>query len=206
MVIESLLLVFTLSLDAFVASIAYGTNKIQIPFTSITIINITCSLLLAISLFLGSIVKKFIPGGITLIISFLILMLLGIFYLFQSLIKNYITKISKSSKEVNLKVSNLIINIYIDETSADFDNSKNLNPREAIYLATALSLDSLAVGFGSSLGNINYIQVIILSFIYGILAIYLGLFIGKKLVEKSSLDISWLSGVILMILAIMKII
>ena len=41
--IESLLLVLAVSLDAFVASIAYGTNKIKIPFVSATIINIICS-------------------------------------------------------------------------------------------------------------------------------------------------------------------
>ena len=48
---ETLLLVFTLSLDAFVASIAYGTNEIEVPFVSIAIINVTCSSLLALSLF-----------------------------------------------------------------------------------------------------------------------------------------------------------
>lgn len=204
--IEALLLVFTLSLDAFVASIAYGTNKIKIPFVSIAIINITCSSLLALSLFLGSIVKRIIPGSVTLLISFLILMFLGIFYLFQSLIKSYIRKVSASNKEVQLKLSDLIINIYIDETSADFDDSKNLSPKESIYLAVALSLDSLAVGFGSSLGGIDYVQVIFLSLFFGFLAIWLGLLIGRKLVAKSNVNISWLSGIILIALAIMKII
>ncbi len=49
--IESLLLVLAVSLDAFVASIAYGTNKIKIPFASATIINIICSSVLGLSLF-----------------------------------------------------------------------------------------------------------------------------------------------------------
>ncbi len=204
--IETLLLVLTLSLDAFIASIAYGTNKIKIPFISIVIINITCSSILSFSLFLGSMVKKIIPGKLTLLISFLILMFLGMFYLFQSLIKSYITKISTSNKGIKLKMSDLIINIYVDEISADFDNSKNLSPKESIYLAIALSLDSLAVGFGSSLGGINYMQVLFLSLLFGFLAIWLGLLIGKKLVAKSNVNISWLSGIILMILAVMKII
>lgn len=204
--IETLLLVFTLSLDAFVASIAYGTNEIKVPFTSVAVINITCTSFLALSLFLGSIVKKIIPESITLLISFLILMLLGIFYLFQGLIKNHIAKTPTLNKGVKLKVSDLIINIYIDETSADFNKSKNLSPKEALYLAVALSLDSLAIGFSSSLAGINYAQVILLSLFYGILAIWLGLLIGRKLVEKSNINISWLSGIILMALAITKII
>lgn len=203
--VETLLLVFTLSLDAFVASIAYGTNEIKIPFVSIAIINITCSSFLAFSLFLGSIIKKLIPEGITLLISFLILMLLGIFYLFQSLIKSHIAKTSSPNKEVKLKISDLIISIYIDETNADFNNSKSLSPKESLYLAVALSLDSLAIGFGSSLAGTNYFQVIFFSLIYGITAIWSGLLIGRKLVEKSDFNVSWLSGIILMILAITKI-
>lgn len=203
---ESILLVLALSLDAFVASIAYGTNKIKIPFISVAIINIACSSILAFSIFLGSIVKKMVPENITSVFSFLILLVLGVFYLFQSLIKAYIAKPSNQNKEVQLKMSDLIINIYVDETSADFDNSKDLNPKEAIYLAIALSLDSLAVGFGSSLGNINYIQVILFSLFWGMMAIWLGLFIGKKFAENLNINISWLSGVLLMILAIKKLI
>lgn len=203
---EVLLLVFALSLDAFVASIAYGTNNIKIPLVSVAIINIACSSILTISLFLGLIIKGLIPGNATSIISFLILMLLGIFYLFQSLIKAYIIKVSNLNKEVRLKMADLIINIYVDETNADFDNSKNLSPKEALYLGIALSLDSLAVGFGSSLGDINYIQVIFLSLCFGMVAIWLGMFIGKKIVEKSNINISWLSGVILIILAVMKLV
>ncbi len=203
---ESILLVLALSLDAFVASIAYGTNKIKIPFISVAIINIACSSVLAFSLFLGSIVKKIIPVNITSVFSFLILLVLGVFYLFQSLIKAYIAKPSNQNKEVQLKMSDLIINIYVDEISADLDNSKDLNPKEAIYLAIALSLDSLAVGFGSSLGNINYIQVILVSLFWGMMAIWLGVFIGKKFAEKLNINISWLSGVLLMILAIKNLI
>ena len=190
----------------FMAGIAYGTNEIEIPFVSTAIINIICSSLLALSLFLGSVIKKLIPESITLLISFLTLLLLGIFYLFQSLIKNHIEKATTQNKKVKLKVSDLIINIYVDETSADFDNSKNLNPKEALYLAVALSLDSLAIGFSSSLTGINYMQVIFFSLFYGVIAIHLGLLIGRRLVEKSNFNISWLSGTILIILAIMKII
>ena len=49
--LESILLVISLCMDTFVASFGYGTNKIKIPFTSVTVINLVCSGLLAISLF-----------------------------------------------------------------------------------------------------------------------------------------------------------
>lgn len=60
--LETILLVLTLSLDAFVASIAYGANKIKIPRSSCLIINLVCSLFLGFSVFLGYGLKKFLPA------------------------------------------------------------------------------------------------------------------------------------------------
>ncbi|WP_315116443.1 sporulation membrane protein YtaF [uncultured Clostridium sp.] len=206
--LESILLVSALSLDAFVASIAYGTSKIKIPFSSVAIINIVCSCILGISLFFGSLVKKIVPGNITSIISFIILLLLGIYYLFESIVKTYLQKSSTSTRKLKLKFSDIqfIIDIYVDETKADSNNSKDLSAKEALYLAVALSLDSLAVGFGSSLGSINYIQVILLSLISGMVAVLSGLFLGKKFVEKSKINLSWLSGVLLIVLAVLRLV
>src|SRR5699024_10496285 len=127
---------------------------------------------------------------------------------FESIIKAYINKNLISGKKIKIKLFNLrlIVDIYVNEIKADFDNSKSLNPKEALYLAIALSLDSLAIGFGSSLGDINYIRLVILSLISGMLVIPLGLSIGEKFAEKSKFNISWLAGAILIGLAILKLI
>lgn len=203
---ETLLLILALSLDAFVASVAYGSKKIKIPFLSIIIINFVCTFFLIISILGGSTIKRILPEKVTLIISFVILMLLGIYYLFESIVKVYLKKKSDSKKKVKLKLFDIwfIIDIYVDETKADFNHSKKLNSKEAIYLATALSLDSLAVGFGSSLGNINYINAIILSLVIGMLSIWAGLLIGGEIAIKSKINLSWLAGIILIILASLK--
>ena len=197
-----------LSLDAFVASLAYGANKIKIPFTSIIIIDVVCAAFLGLSIFFGTFVKKLFPQNITIIISFVILILLGVYYLFESIIKSYLRKKTSLDKKVKFKLFNIwfIINIYIDETKADMDNSKNLSSKEALYLASALSLDSLAIGFGSSLGNINYIHVVLLSLIFDMVAIWSGLFVGKNLAKKSKINLSWLAGIILIILAFLKLV
>lgn len=204
--LENLLLVLALSLDAFVASIGYGTNRIKIPFSSILIISLLCSSSLGISLFLGSQFKKVLSGNLGPIISFIILILLGIYYLFEGILKSYLK--DKSSGKVKIKLFNiwLIIDIYIDGTKADLNLSKTLDPKEALYLAIALSLDSLAVGFASSLGNVNYLSVIGLSIVVGIISIWAGLGLGKKLVEKVDINLSWLSGILLIILAVLKLI
>lgn len=205
--IESLLIVSSVCIDAFVASMAYGANKIKIPALSAIVISLIGSLVLGISLFFGGFIKDFLPGSTPKILSFIILMFLGIYRLFESIFKTFIKKHSNSDKPLTFKLFDFdfVLQVYADETIADFDNSKILTIKEAIYLALALSMDSLAVGFGSSLGNINYIQVIILCFIVGFIAVSIGVFIGKKAAEKSNMNLSWLSGAILMILAIMRI-
>lgn len=205
---ENILLVLALSLDAFVASIAYGTNKIKMPFKSILIIDIICATFLSLSIFLGLQIRKILPGNIALISGSIILMLLGVYYLFESIFKSYLERKLKENEKVKIKLFDIwfVMDVYVDETKADFNLSKNLDSKEAIYLATALSLDSLAVGFGSSLGNINYLQVIGLSLLVGMLSIYSGLFIGKKIVERTKINLSWLSGIILIILGLLKLI
>lgn len=204
--LDSILLVVALSLDAFVASIAYGTNKIKIPFLSTIIINITCSFFLIFSLFLGRQVSKILPKEVTIIMSFTILMGMGIYYLFEGIIKTYLKKKSDEVKKVRIKLFQIwfIIDIYVDETKADLNLSKDLSSKEALFLATALSLDSIAVGFGSSLVNINYLLVVALSIVVGMFAVRVGLYIGNKLVNKTKINLSWFTGIILIILALLK--
>ncbi len=204
--IESLLLVSSVCIDAFVASIAYGTNKIKIPFYSSIIISVIGSIFLGISLFLGGFIKDFLPGNLPILLSFCILMIIGIYRFFEGLFKNYITKKNKLNKPLTFKIFdlNFVLQVYADETKADFDNSKVLTIKESLYLASALSFDSIAVGFGDSLGNNNYILTIILCFFIGIFCVSIGQLLGKKLLEKSNLNLSWLSGIILMILAVKK--
>lgn len=205
---ENILLVLVLSLDAFMASIAYGTNKIKMPFKSILIIDMVCAIFLALSIFFGIQIRKILHESIALILGATILILLGIYYLFESIFKSYLENKLKENEKVKIKLFDIwfVIDVYVDETKADFNLSKNLDSKEALYLATALSLDSLAVGFGSSLGNINYLQVIGLSLVIGMFSIWSGLFIGKKIVEKTKINLSWLSGIILIILGLLKLI
>ena len=204
--IESLLHVLSVCIDAFVASIAYGTNKIKIPFSSVIIISFVGSIILGISLFLGGFILEFLPGNLPIILSFSILMILGIYSLFEGLLKNYIQKKAESDKPLTFKIFdiNFVLQVYADETKADFDHSHNLTAKESFNLALALSFDSLAVGFGSSLVGGNYIVTIVLCFLIGIISIIAGVGIGKKLVQSSNLNLSWLSGLILMVLAITK--
>ncbi len=205
--IETLLLVLSVSIDSFLASISYGTSKIRIPFSSALIVDIISSTMLGSSLLVGSFLQDYISLNIAKIISFIILFLLGIYRLFESILKSYINNNSKELSPFKFKLFdfNFVLQVYADEIKADFDKSKILTSKESIYLAFALSLDSLAVGFGSSLLTINYIEVFIVSIIIGLIAILLGACVGRKFVESTNLNLSWLSGLMLVILAFLRV-
>ena len=75
-ILEAIILTSALSMDAFVASFAYGSNKIKIPMLSVQIINTICSTMLGISLIIGTLIKQYIPDWLTAIVCFIILFVL----------------------------------------------------------------------------------------------------------------------------------
>lgn len=205
-ILESILFVTALSTDAFIASVAYGSNKIKIPFLSVQVITLICTGVLGISLLIGMFLKPFLPGVLLKAISFSILFLLGIMRLLDNIIKAIISRNSELRKEIKFSLFdlNFILNIYADPREADVDQSKTLSPREALSLAIALSIDSLAAGVGAALGNINVLAVIIASLVLSTLAIKAGEFIGYKISDKAPFSLSWLSGVLLIGLAFLR--
>lgn len=204
--IDIFLLVIALSVDAFVASFAYGSDKIKIPVISVAIISSICSMVLIVSTLLGSFIKQFIPPHSTNIICFIILFILGTIKLFDSSIKSFIRKNANLKKELKFSAFNLsfILNIYADPQNADCDSSKILSPAEAAPLAFALSIDGLAVGIGAGLVTINFVEIVILSLLSNAIAVLLGSYMGYKIAESTDLNLSWISGTLLIILSFMK--
>lgn len=192
MFFEAALIASSLSLDALVASFAYGCNKIKIPISSTIIITFVCSAILGVSLLLGVLIRPFIPDNVTMWVSFGILFTLGIIKLFDSFMKKLIRKHSSIN----------ILKLYADPEEADADFSKEISPKEAVSLAVALSLDGLAVGFGAVLGSVNATSVFTISIVANFIAILLGCRVGNKIAKCTAIDLSWLSGVILIFLAV----
>ncbi len=206
MIFEAMALAWALSLDAFVASFAYGSKKIKIPFRSVQTINLICTGITAVALVSGGFIKRFIPGEWTLLISFGALLILGMVKLMDSVTKAIIRKHSHLHKQLKFSMFNFkfILSLYADPEKADVDGSKTLSPTEAISLAIALSLDGITVGLGAAIGNVNGLAVILSSLFTNTLAVVLGSFIGNKAADTVNFDLSWLSGVILIVLAFSK--
>lgn len=205
-ILESLVLVTALSVDAFVASFAYGTNQIKIPFRSVAVISAICSAILAVSLFLGALVRPFMPPHLAGGLCFAILFLLGVVKLCDSAIKSLIRRAQGVHKKISFSAMHLrfILDVYANPENADSDRSKTLSAAEAAPLAVALSLDGMAVGFGAALSDVNPLRAVFLSLAVNVAAVCMGCFVGNKVAEKVPLDLSWVSGLLLMVLAFFK--
>lgn len=206
MLLEAFMITSALSIDAFVASFAYGGNKIKIPVLSVQIINIICSSTLGISLLAGTLLRQYIPPALSPAICFSILLILGFIKLLDGATKSFIRKNTGFKKKIRFSMFNLkfILSLYADPEKADVDASSVISPAEAASLAVALSLDGLAVGFGAALGNVSVIAMIACSLVVGMLAIISGCFFGNKLAGKIPFNLSWLSGALLIVLAVLK--
>ncbi|UOO38129.1 manganese efflux pump [Oscillospiraceae bacterium CM] len=199
-----ILLVSALCLDAFSASFAYGVSRTKIPPAAVIVISVVCTGILAASAGLGGAAKSIIPPAVGTIVSFALLLIIGLVKCFEFSLKRFIAK--KSENRLNMKLFDLhiVLTVYADTDKADLDNSKTLSVRESFYLALALSLDGFAAGFGWGLAHAGSLTLIVLSLLSNLLAVTLGCLLGRLLTNMTKLDLSWVGGVLLIVLAVSK--
>ena len=135
-----------------------------------------------------------VPEGVCGAISAATLVALGIF----NLLRNYLEKLVKRKNSGGPAM------LYFDGTAADTDHSKSISPKEAIALSVALSADSLVTGISAGLGKMNLPILCAGAFVAGIIAVSLGWRLGRKIVSSFNLDLGWLCGAMLIILAFVK--
>lgn len=205
LIFQAWMLVMALGIDAFACAFGYGASKVKIPFKSVMLINIVTTVLLAAGLLFGTVIGNLLPEEAAVWIAFTILFTLGIYKLFDSAIKKIIRSRNGIDKNVEFSLLNLkfLLKIYANPLEADIDHSKELSLREAVPLAIAVGLDGLSVGFGVGIAatKANTFLIVGLSLISDILAVVFGCYFGNKIANRLSLDLSWLSGIILISIA-----
>lgn len=204
--IQLLLLVIALSVDAFAASFVYGTDRVKIPAASVFVITALSTGILVLFLLLGRWFGSLIPVRATSVLCFLILFILGFVKLFDSTIKSLIKKTEFYERRVCFSFShmNFILTVYADPSAANEEDVAVLSPLEALSLGLALSLDSAAAGFGAGMMVTHLPLTIFLSLALNTAAVLLGSVLGRTIASRSSFDLSWLSGLLLIGLAIGK--
>ncbi len=206
MLLNIILLVSALCIDIFVASIAYGTNQVHMSRMQILLANGICSLFLGISLSFGVLLDSWIPETFTKKICFFSLLLLGLWKFFDFVIKRYVRKHKNTQKKIYFHLSTLkfVINIYCNPLEADADKNKKLSFKEVVFFSIAMSIDSLIAGTMAAFLKISVPLTVLSAFILGNIFTCIGQFLGQRISIKSSMDLSWIGGILFIILAFTK--
>lgn len=207
--IQSIFVAAAICLDSFALGITYGMKKIKISKTAIFIITLVTTLVLGISVLFGHIIKQFFSPFTASLLSSIVLIGLGCFFMLEGYIK-HLTAVKENEGDNNLlkvKIPKLgiIIDIALDVTKADMDVSGDIDIKEALYLGIMLSIDSLGAGFGYAMGDMNILSLLVFVFLFNIVCISYGLYIGSRTGDiKTNLKTSLLPGLILIVIGMLK--
>ena len=204
-----LLLAISVSIDSLGIGITYGLRNTKIPFVSKIILFTISVIITGISLLIGNIIVQFLPINIAVLIGSVLLVLMGIFIIYQAFNSNE-NKVYKKEKKVYKFFINFLgitIQIIRNPISSDLDKSKIIDYKEALYLGFALSIDSVCIGITSSIIGLSSFVFPFIIAIFQIVFLTFGKFLGEKLHNINNLpDNIWniIAGIILIIIGICK--
>lgn len=201
-----LLMVVALSVDIFAACTAYGASGIILSAKQIAVLNGICSLCLGIALVLGGLIDCWIPERFTKGICFYSLIFLGGVKLADAGLRHYRKHHKNIHRDICFGIAQLrfVVSIYCDPLEADADQNHSLSWRETIFFSLAMSIDCLITGVMAAFMKLPVLLTIAALFLIGEAAAIGGLWVGKKINNHCSRDISWIGGVIFVLLAVMK--
>ena len=207
-IFQAFFLVLALSLDTFTAGVALGTQKIMVSFRSVLAISLTCSASLWIAVSLGGWIGNWISPRTGAVIGCIILVMMGSVRLFDGVIKELLRRCCENKEGMvfyrkNLKI---FLQICVDSAQADFNRSQSLSVPEAISLAAALSVDGLAAGVGAGILDVSHWLIFLIAMLINLFAVHLGCRTGIRFSRKHEQDISWVAGVLLIVLGLIKLI
>lgn len=199
LLLSALLYSLSANLDNIIIGIAYGIKNIKIGISKILLISIITSLGTLISMIIGKTISNFLPLSITNILGGLIIIMLGLYFLLQSII-NLIkkTKVKKSS------INNISEAIEYAKSS-DKDNSGDLDCKEACIVAIGLMINNLGTGLAASITGVNIEFTVLFTFILSMFLLLLGHTIGNNVIGKVCGKYApLLSGLLLIVLGIIE--
>ncbi len=161
-----IILSLALSLDSLMAGFSYGVKKVVIPPLSCLIFAACTYLYTGAAILLGGRLAPMLPKWAGSLAGMSVLLCMGLWS-----IKNALTSNDSEAEEPDpipaskpgeqkarsftLKSLGLTISIIRDPSLCDFDDSKRISVREALFLSFALCADSLTAGLGSAMLGIS---------------------------------------------------
>ena len=185
-----LIFLVAVSIDSLTAGLTYGTQRVQIKFPAYLILTCVPAVFITTANRIGSSLSLLIPASALPVLSFTLLFILGCSKLSESMIRLLARKHPSLTRNWGCKIKqiNIIFTVY-------------LSP-EALLLSLALSLDSVLVGMAFNTGPVPAAALFILSAIFNLTLFAAGYGLGHLVSSVLHIDLSWLSGLFLLLLAV----
>ncbi|MBB6448203.1 putative sporulation protein YtaF [Geomicrobium halophilum] len=210
--IALLVIAFAVSIDAFGVGMTYGMRKLKISALPIIIIGL-CSFISALlaGLFAEA-VFQYIPIQFGDYLGGIILIVIGIWAVFQAMRPKEQAGPVAVRKKVKtegtmfnweIKKLGLVIQVLRKPTTADMDGSGTISIKEAMLLGLALALDAFGAGFGAAMLGYSIVSFAILVFIMCSLFLILGKNGGFKLADKKAFEkLAFVPGLLLLCIGV----
>lgn len=199
-----LLFLIAVSVDSVTAGLSYGTDNVRIkPLAYLFLICIP-ALFITLSNQLGCLITRLFSPDRLPFLSFLLFFLLGCEKLLESLIRYLADKHPSLARNwgCRIKQLNIIFTIYLSPETANQEDIQVLSAKEALLLSLALSLDSILVGMAFHIVAVPLPLLFLAAALMNFFFFLTGYGLGRCLLSRIHLDLSWLSGLFLLLLAV----
>jgi len=169
------------SSDNFIIGLSYGSKKIRINFMNNLLVAFISCIGTVIAMLFGKLFCKFIPLKYTNIFGSLILILFGVFMLFNAYKKSNKNKELICDRHSKISYYNEMIE---HPDVVDKDNSKTIEFKEALILGFILCINNIGLGIGASITGLNIYLTSLSSLIFSILFIKVGYYYGSILLSS----------------------
>ncbi len=199
-----LLFLTAVSMDSLTAGLTYGTQRVALRPAACLILIFVPSLFITAANRIGSFLYFFLPQTALPFLSFTLLTVLGISKLTESLLRLLTRKYPGLTRNRGLKIKqlNIILTVYLSPEDANQEDLQILSAREALLLSLALSLDSVLVGMAFTAERLPMMPLFLLAALFNLLLFGAGYGFGHLVSSVLRIDLSWLSGLFLLLLAL----
>ncbi len=192
------------SIDSLTAGLTYGTGRVHIKPPAYFILTGIPAVFVATANRISSRIALLFPSSVLPVLSFILLAFIGLSKLSESLIRRLARKHPSLERNwgCRIKQIHIVFTVYLSPEDANREDLQVLSPKEALLLSLALSLDSVLAGMAFSAGTLSFTSLLLFSALFNLLFFSAGYGFGHLVSTVLHVDLSWLSGLFLLFLAI----
>ena len=211
MLINSLILALSSSIDSLGIGITYGIKNTKISYMGKVVLFAISFSISILAVWFGDVMKNIFSDFTTKLMGNIILIAMGGFICFQAIhkkeIKNKTNKKDEKIYHFFIDFLGITIKIIKNPSSSDLDSSNSIDSKEALFLGVALSLDCFCIGMGGSMIGVSPLLFPLFISIFQLVFLNMGHILKKKLYQLSDLpDNTWsvISGILLVFIGLLR--